>query len=139
MERQIDFKKIMKDISVKLHTMPYDNGDISDIGNEIGLAVGYYIENMTQEEINDLISGIRHGISLTNGTHWVMKTELEITQKYIEMLKHTEMLQNISKNPPDNMSITEVVELNDELNFQYRMNNIMEWVLNTNRNKIWHR
>jgi|LauGreDrversion4_2_1035121.scaffolds.fasta_scaffold1200749_2 hypothetical protein len=68
-----------------------------------------------------------------------MKTELEITQKYIEMLKHTEMLQNISKNPPDNMSITEVVELNDELNFQYRMNNIMEWVLNTNRNKIWHR
>jgi hypothetical protein len=69
MERQIDFKKIMKDISVKLHTMPYDNGDISDIGNEIGLAVGYHIENMTQEEINDLISGIRHGISLTNGTH----------------------------------------------------------------------
>ena len=68
-----------------------------------------------------------------------MKTELEITQKYIEMLKHTEMLQNISKNLPDNMSITEVVELNDELNFQYRMNNIMEWVLNTNRNKIWHR
>jgi hypothetical protein len=68
-----------------------------------------------------------------------MKTELEITQKYIEMLKHTEMLQHISKNPPDNMSITEVVELNDELNFQYRMNNIMEWVLNTNRNKIWHR
>ena len=69
MERQIDFKKIMTDISVKLPAIPYDNGDISDVGNEIGLAVGYYIENMTQEEINDLISGIRHGISLTNGTH----------------------------------------------------------------------
>ena len=69
MERQIDFKKIMKEISVKLPTISYDNGDISDIGNEIGIAVGYHIENMTQEEINDLISGIRHGISLTNGTH----------------------------------------------------------------------
>ena len=69
MERQIDFKKVITDISVKLPTISYDNGDISDIGNEIGLAVGYHIENMTQEEINDLISGIRHGISLTNGTH----------------------------------------------------------------------
>jgi hypothetical protein len=69
MERQIDFKKIMTEISVKLPAIPYDNGDISDVGNEIGIAVGYHIENMTQEEINDLISGIRHGISLTNGTH----------------------------------------------------------------------
>jgi hypothetical protein len=69
MERQIDFKKIMTEISVKLPTRPYDNGDISDIGNEIGLAVGSILENMTQEEINDLISGIRHGVSLTNGTH----------------------------------------------------------------------
>ncbi len=69
MERQIDFKKIMTEISVKLPTIPYDNGDISDIGNEIGLAVGSILENMTQEEINDLISGIRHGVSLTNGTH----------------------------------------------------------------------
>jgi hypothetical protein len=69
MERQIDFKKVITDISVKLPTIPYDNGDISDIGNEIGLAVGYHIENMTQEEINDFISGFRHGVSLTNGTH----------------------------------------------------------------------
>ena len=69
MERQIDFRKTITDICVKLPAIPYDNGDISDIGNEIGLAVGYHIENMTQEEINDLISGIRHGISLTNGTH----------------------------------------------------------------------
>ena len=69
MERQIDFKKVITDISVKLPTIPYDNGDISDIGNEIGIAVGIIIENMTEEEINDFISGFRHGVSLTNGTH----------------------------------------------------------------------
>ena len=69
MERQIDFKKTITDISVKLPTIPYDNGDISDIGNEIGIAVGIIIENMTEEEINDFISGFRHGVSLTNGTH----------------------------------------------------------------------
>jgi hypothetical protein len=69
MERQIDFKKVITDISVKLPTIPYDNGDISDIGNEIGLAVGSILENITQQEINDFISGFRHGVSLTNGTH----------------------------------------------------------------------
>jgi hypothetical protein len=69
MERQIDFKKVITDISVKLPAIPYDNGDISDIGNEIGIAVGSILENMTQEEINDFISGFRHGVSLTNGTH----------------------------------------------------------------------
>jgi len=44
-------------------------GDISDLGNEIGLIVGSAYENMTEEEIVDFIHGFRHGISLTNGTH----------------------------------------------------------------------
>jgi 2-keto-4-pentenoate hydratase/2-oxohepta-3-ene-1,7-dioic acid hydratase in catechol pathway len=44
-------------------------GDISDLGNEIGVIVGHAYENMTEENINDFISGFRHGISLTNGTH----------------------------------------------------------------------
>ena len=44
-------------------------GDISDLGNEIGITVGRAYENMTEENINDFISGFRHGISLTNGTH----------------------------------------------------------------------
>jgi hypothetical protein len=69
MEREIEFKKTLTDISLRLPTIQYDNGDISDIGNEIGIAVGFVIENMTQEEISDFISGFRHGVSLTNGTH----------------------------------------------------------------------
>jgi len=44
-------------------------GDISDLGNEIGVTVGHAYKNMTEENINDFISGFRHGISLTNGTH----------------------------------------------------------------------
>ena len=44
-------------------------GDISDLGNEFGYMVGSRYKNMTEDEINDLIHGIKHGISLTNGTH----------------------------------------------------------------------
>jgi len=68
-EREIDFKKTLTDISTRLPTVQYDNGDISDIGNEIGYTIGSILENMTQEEIGDFIRGFRHGVSLTNGTH----------------------------------------------------------------------
>lgn len=34
MEREIDFKKTLIDISARLPTVQYDNGDISDIGTE---------------------------------------------------------------------------------------------------------
>ena len=44
-------------------------GDLSDCGNEIGIIVGHAYKNMTEDEIQNFISGIKHGISLTNGTH----------------------------------------------------------------------
>jgi 2-keto-4-pentenoate hydratase/2-oxohepta-3-ene-1,7-dioic acid hydratase in catechol pathway len=44
-------------------------GDISDLGNEIGVTVGHAYKDMTEEEIKDFITGFRHGVSLTNGTH----------------------------------------------------------------------
>ena len=69
MKREINFRKTILSISTKLPALPYDNGDISDIGNEIGISVGSCVEGMTEEEINDFISGFRHGVSLTNGTH----------------------------------------------------------------------
>ena len=46
-----------------------ESWDISDVGNEVGFAIGKMIPNMNQDEIESLIFGIRHGISLTNGTH----------------------------------------------------------------------
>lgn len=50
------------------NTMEYI-GDISDLGNEIGYTVGSVYKDMTEEDIDDFISGFIHGISLTNGTH----------------------------------------------------------------------
>ena len=69
MERDIDFKKILTKLSLKLPKVKYNNGDLSDIGNEVGIQLGSILKNMTEEEIRDFISGFRHGVSLTNGTH----------------------------------------------------------------------
>lgn len=55
--------------SILSHTNVTYLGDLSDVGNEIGYAIGQIIENMTQEEIDAFITGFKHGVSLTNGTH----------------------------------------------------------------------
>lgn len=44
-------------------------GDLSDFGNEIGVAIGEMFPDMTEQEVSEVISGLKHGISLTNGTH----------------------------------------------------------------------
>lgn len=62
-----DIQKIVNDLKeIKVHPQ----GDLSDLGNEIGKIIGTYIDN--QEigyELDDLISGIEHGVSLTDETH----------------------------------------------------------------------
>lgn len=45
------------------------SGDISDLGNELGIIIGYRYKDINGDDIESLIHGIRHGISLTNGTH----------------------------------------------------------------------
>ena len=50
-----------------MEKVSYENGDLSDIGNEIGIVLGHYVE--TEQDFKDLVQGMRHGISLTNGTH----------------------------------------------------------------------
>jgi hypothetical protein len=71
MVRVVDNTKI-NDIanSLKVSTSGMNYiGDISDLGNEIGVVVGLAFKNMTDEDITDFIQGFRHGVSLTNGTH----------------------------------------------------------------------
>ena len=68
-ERELDFQAVLKTISSKLKTSTCNNGDISDIGNEIGMAVGLALNDMKASEISVFIFGLKHGISLTNGTH----------------------------------------------------------------------
>ena len=61
-----DFKKILKVISENLNNVAYEYGDYSDIGNEIGFVLG---KTITKDELEDFLSGLRHGISLSDGTH----------------------------------------------------------------------
>ena len=68
-EREIEFKETANKISEHLNNLKDYNGDISDIGNEIGFAIGSILEHMTEDEINSFILGFKHGVSLTNGTH----------------------------------------------------------------------
>lgn len=71
MVRVVDNTKI-NDIanSLKVSTSGMNYiGDISDLGNEIGVVVGSAFKEMTNEDITEFIHGFRHGISLTNGTH----------------------------------------------------------------------
>ena len=42
-------------------------GDLSDLGNEIGIVIAKFFDE--ENTINDFISGLKHGISLTDGTH----------------------------------------------------------------------
>jgi len=60
--------QISLSLSERLFEIKY-YGDVSDLGNEIGYVVGNVLKDMTETEMNDFLHGIRHGISLTNGTH----------------------------------------------------------------------
>ena len=62
-----NFAYVVYCILNQLKNIEYTHGDVSDIGNEIGMAIGQYLS--TEEELNDFITGLKHGISLTNGTH----------------------------------------------------------------------
>lgn len=69
MERNIEFETIFEQMCQTFGEINYANGDISDVGNEIGYALGKVLSDLKEEEIDDFIMGIKHGISLTNGTH----------------------------------------------------------------------
>jgi hypothetical protein len=61
-----------------------------------------------------------------------MKTEKEIKEKYEEMLKHTEDLDDMVKNPSkyDGINIENIqnhIRIREE---QYQMNALINWILN---------
>lgn len=62
-----EFIEIKNHLVDNLNRISYDNGDLSDIGNEIGIVLGHYIKS--DEDFNDFIIGVKHGISLTDGSH----------------------------------------------------------------------
>ena len=69
MERGLNFNSVVNELSERLKKLPYENGDLSDIGNEVGYILGDIIKDMDDEDIQTFITGFKHGVSLTNGTH----------------------------------------------------------------------
>ena len=70
MDRE-DYIEILEDIIRTLETSDaykHLELDISDIGNEVGIAFGRYIVKNSLGK-DDFIHGIMHGISLMDGTH----------------------------------------------------------------------
>jgi hypothetical protein len=68
-DRKIDFQATINFIANHLQNVKYSQADLSDIGNEVGLGLGTFLKDLKQSEIDEFIFGIKHGISLTNGTH----------------------------------------------------------------------
>jgi len=63
-----NFEKILKEIKDQCDLIHYE-GDLSDIGNEIGKIVGKYITDESGFEKSSFLAGIDHGISTVDGTH----------------------------------------------------------------------
>ena len=59
--------KIIDEIKQDIIAALYDGriSDLSDIGNEIGIVIGKY----GNDNVEDFIRGVKHGVSLSNGTH----------------------------------------------------------------------
>ena len=61
-----------------------------------------------------------------------MKTEKEIKEKYEEMLKHTEDLDDMVNNPSkyDEINVENIQKHIDAREQQYQMNALINWILN---------
>ena len=65
-----NFTHILNRIKTQLESVSYDNGDVSDVGNEIGIIITKYFDDKDFGwDKNGFIDGLNHGISLTDGTH----------------------------------------------------------------------
>ena len=64
-----EFEDIRASIITQLGNIKYKSGDLSDMGNEIGIAIGKYTMGDNALGVDDFIAGLRHGVSLIDGTH----------------------------------------------------------------------
>lgn len=69
MRQNLNMIEILTELSKRLPSVQFQKGDLNDIGNEVGFHLGHIIKDMTDDEIKNFISGFKHGVSLTNGTH----------------------------------------------------------------------
>jgi hypothetical protein len=62
-----NFKEVVENLISNLKEIEYSNGDIGDLGNEIGISIWEHLNS--EEDFNSFIHGLKHGLSLKNGTH----------------------------------------------------------------------
>ena len=60
---------LIKHLESIKNSAPVNHGDLSDLGNEIGIIIGQYTNDEMGYEKDDFVSGVRHGISISDGTH----------------------------------------------------------------------
>ena len=60
---------LIKHLESLKNSAPINHGDLSDLGNEIGIVIGQYTNDKMGYEKEDFIAGINHGISISDGTH----------------------------------------------------------------------
>jgi hypothetical protein len=60
--------EIINDLIRNLEQIP-KGSDLSDVGNIIGIVIGENICEKMGYEKNDFMDGLRHGFSLSDGTH----------------------------------------------------------------------
>jgi hypothetical protein len=60
------FKECKKELVEEIENIHYE-GDIGDFGNHIGIIIAKYFDEFNDKD--SFISGLEHGISLTDGTH----------------------------------------------------------------------
>lgn len=65
-----NFRSVCVELSQRLSNIPYQNGDMSDVGNEVGIIIAkYFLDNDDGWDKKSFMVGLSHGISLTDGTH----------------------------------------------------------------------
>ena len=60
-------KEVMATLA-KLNREAIEMLDMSDVGNTVGAAIAQHFQNQ-EEDIEDFLTGLRHGISIIDGTH----------------------------------------------------------------------
>lgn len=63
------FKEVSKEIQKELSIINYDNGDLGDIGNHVGVVIAKYFDGSIGYDKESFNRGLNHGISLIDGTH----------------------------------------------------------------------
>ena len=59
---KINFKELYKLIAARLSVSVNDNGNFTDLGNEIGTVIASYYKNIDDNDINNLIFAFKKGI-----------------------------------------------------------------------------